>query len=590
MADKPAPNIPTLVDDTVDLIELGTKNLLAYIRYGTNDEMDGDLVTFSWVGRTSASGGLDFRSIPTRVDKDQLPVEGLEIEIPNTVVVGLRDGQAFYSYTVDDQGVVEESKRLILFVGQRPAPAAHLPLPQVKEAHRGFLDPKAQGPVQIVVAPYHAMAKGDTVKLTWQAYQADGNPLSPYVNTKTLGDTDVGFPLSWSVSDNYFSGAADGRVEISYAVTYSTSGSTDSSRLQLKLSVPPDNRMPLPRIRDLTGDILDPAGFPNGAMIEVDPYPDIQVGDDVLVYWSAARPTNSSIQHVRIDQSNIDSRRIEFRIEKSVLDASIGGNVMLTWQYARIGSSASSEPRELSIVTPLKLAAPSVVEATPVAGTSTLDPLGVTETGATVRVPANPGLGPGDLITVIWDGIGVTGNFETSTPLVGGGLDFRIPTTAIPANLGNTFDVYYTVTRATVTVVSDKHRLFISEIALDKLPKLQCTESANTPGKLSRKTGNAANGAHFTLEPWVYIAVGQTVDLELSGLALDGASAVEYNILKDYAVLQSDVVVGVNHGELPMAILDQLKMDESFDVYVSVRFDDSASPQQFLTLKLTLID
>nr|GFD49831.1 hypothetical protein [Tanacetum cinerariifolium] len=122
-----------------------------------------------------------------RVDKDQLPVEGLEIEIPNAVVVGLRDGQAFYSYTVDDQGVTEESKRLILFVGQRPAPAAHLPVPQVKEAHNGFLEPIAQGPVQVAVAPYHAMAKGDTVKLTWQAYETGGNPLSPYLNTKTLG-------------------------------------------------------------------------------------------------------------------------------------------------------------------------------------------------------------------------------------------------------------------------------------------------------------------------------------------------------------------------------------------------------------------
>lgn len=590
MADKPAPNIPTLVDDTVDLIELGTQNLLAYIRYGTNDEMDGDLVTFTWIGRTSASNGLDFRSNPIRVDKDQLPVEGLEIEIPNTVVVGLRDGQAFYAYTVDDQGVTEESKRLILFVGQRPAPATHLPVPQVKEAHNGSLDPKAQGPVQVAVAPYHAMAKGDTVKLAWQAYETGGNPLSPYVNTKTLGDTDVGFPLSWSVSDHYFSGAADGRVEISYAVTYSTSGSTDSSRLQLKLSVPPDTRMPLPRIRDLTGDTLDPAGFPNGAVIEVDPYPDIQVGDDVLVYWSAARATNSRIQHVCIDQSNIDSRRIEFLIEKNVLDASIGSDVTLTWQYARIGSSASSETRKLSIVTPLKLTAPSVLEATPVAGASTLDPLGVTDTGATVRVPANTGLVAGDLITVIWDGIGKTGKFVTSTPLVDGGLDFRIPTTAIPANLGTTFDVYYTVTRATVTAVSDKHRLSILQIPRNSFANLHCTEAIGATGELSLNTAIAAGGAHFTLEPWVYVAAGQQLDLQFSGLGLDGVSPVDYDILKDYAVSDSDVVNGVNHGVLPTTLLQQLKKDEQFDVYVAVRFDNSAPPQPFRTLALKLIN
>lgn len=590
MADKPAPHIPTLVDDTVDLIELGNENLLAYIRYGTNDEMDGDLVTFSWIGRTSTSDPLDFRSNTIRVDKNQLPVDGLEIEIPNPVVVGLRDGQAFYSYTVDDQGVTEESKRLILFVGQRPAPAAHLPVPQAKEAHRGFLDPETRGPVQVVVAPYHAMAKGDSVKLSWQAYEAGGNPLSPYVNTKTLSDTDVGFPLGWSVSDNHFSDAADGRVEISYAVTYSTSGSTDSSRLQLKLSVPPDTRMPMARIRDLTADILDPAGFPNGAVIEVDPYPDIQVGDDVLVYWSAARATNSSIQHVRIDQSNIDSRRIELLIEKNTLDASIGSDVTLIWQYARIGSSASSETRKLSIVTPLKLTAPSVLEATPVAGTSTLDPLGVTETGATVRVPANTGLVPGDLITVIWEGIGETGKFETSTPLMDGGLDFRIPTTAIPANLGTTFDVYYTVTRATVTNVSDKHRLSILQIPRDSFANLRCTEAIGASGDLSLNTAIAAGGAHFTLEPWVYITAGQQLDLEFSGLSSDGISPVDHDILKNYAVSDSDVINGVNNGVLPATILQQLKIDESFDVYVSVRFDNSAPPQPFRTLVLRLIN
>lgn len=592
MATKPPPSIPTLQGDTIDLVELGDKDLEAYIRYDTDDNMDGDSVTLSWTGRTPASDALDFESLKVRIDKNTLQPEGLLMEIPNDVVTGIRDGQAFYSYTVETpSGVTDESKRLLVFVGQRPPPLSRLPVPQVKDAHRGHFDPDRPNAARSVVPPYYAMSANDRVALTWQGYQPDGTPLTQYRNTKTLRDQDVGRPLNWTIAETYFSGAKGGRIEVSYTVTYQATGQTESSRLQLTALAPTVPWLEALKVRDLTGDTLDPSAFPAGAFIDIAPYDDIQVGDDLLFYWSASRESNNDIQHARIDQSNIDSGKISFHVDRSLLDANIGTDVNLTYQFARVGATASSETLALSIATPLKLGEPSVLEARPVGGVSTLDPLSVTLVGATVRVPANPGLGPADEINVVWDGLGTTGYFETTTPLAGNELDYRIPATAIPANMGENIDVYYTVTRPGMPLVtSDIHRLSIEKIPIGRLSQLQCQESASTPGQLSLKTATAAGGAHLSLEPWVYIAAGQTVSMQLSGVGHDGSSAVEDDILRDYEVTASDVISGVNNAVLPMTTLLKLKVDESFDVYVEVRFDDARPATRFPILKLQLID
>lgn len=472
--------------------------------------------------------------------------------------------------------------------GRNQSDSFQLPMPQVKEANGGSLDPDGDlpsGTVTVAVPAYNAMAKDDRVKLTWQGFRSDESSAPPFVNTKTLTAAQVGQALSWSVARSYVTSAAGGRIEVSYAVTYAPPTQDTPSEVQHLIVVAPEvPTLPAARIKALDGPILNPSVFPNGAVIVIEPYPGIQCGDVLALYWSAARADKSVVKSLRIDQSNVDSGKVELTIEKAWIDANVGGEITVTYQYARSDASGSASPLTFQIGTPLVLPAPSVVGAVPENGQSTLDPMNIGD-NVIVRVPGDATISPEDQVTVKWSGSGATGSYDALEPVAPGSRDFAIPRSAIPANIGDKVAVSYIVTLpGSSGVPSGTLDLFVKKIDQLKFSRLQCSEASNGTLRLSA----VPDGAPLYLEPWLFIAEDQRVSFTVEGVDHSDQPLTE-PILDDHPVSNAEATSGIQGHKIPVSILNRLQLDEAFHVNVIVKLDKDVPGTTFPTLRLTLV-
>lgn len=595
MSDLPKPSIPLLRDDTIDLNDL-EGNLPTWIKYpgvGLGDE-----VFPVWRGCGQDSVAYDYAGEVIEVDDSNYdPEMGVAVAIRGSLLNALDQGWAMYSYSVAPLGGERglESLRQFCYVGVRPRQAAVLPVAQMRDSHDLALDPDSVigSTTAAVVPPYLAMRPRDKVTLSFAGYYDDGELDETWSQPKELSAADVGKPLTWQVPKSQLSWIEGGHAEVSYRVEYASGEQASDSAVQTFQIRPADSaRLPAPQVEGHDDDSLDPGHFPDGLYLRIAPWPDMQDGDRLLVHWIGGREADSVIKSLRIDTSVIDSGVIEVPIEAHWLLANIGSQVRVFHQYAREGVAHSSEDLTLDIRAPLNLLPPNVEHATAEGGAGENKGLLLAfdaRTGAYVDVPDSFPLGPGDRLAVHWDGHPAGGQHIADTPVDGRERRFRIPSTAIAANMGpgetKRFEVFYQLTpEGEEPLKSVPFNLRIEPIARSLYGNVQIAQADSGALSLARVP---AAGADLVLARWYFMAVGQLLSIEASGVDA-GGQPVNLMVRNAAPVTAAEVAAEQIEARLVRMFLESLQMGQNFTLTARVSFDGGGSYYPFKDLNLPL--
>lgn len=577
-----APSVPMVRNGVLDLTQLVGANLDTFIPVG-DFLQPGDFIKPSWLGRKVDGAAQDY-TVQVIYQPELVEPEGFPIRLNAEFVRSLDGGDVFYSFFRIRGETGEESRRVYFQVGVRREMATPLPAPSIRESHDLHLDPDSVGStVTVVFSPYQAMAKGDRVELTWQGRRADGSAVTPYIRTVTVADAHLGQPLTWEVSQAQWITLGSGSIELSCKVTFAE-GSTVSRTRTLSLSAPPAALLPPATIKDFSGTELDPSAWPEGIELQAELYPDAQVDDILLLYWTGPRAADSVILYTRLDASSLEKDFVAFHLPYQWLIANKDRRVEVHYQYARATASGSSQPLRLNIREPLTLAKPSVERA--VSGSNGMAELRAQDAvaGAYVLLPAELDLGPDDEVAVIWAGHGETGYFQGSQSEPGAAR-FRVPPSAVPANMGLTFEVYYQVTQPGMAPVdSEKLDLRILPLPVLQLPLINCLEATTgTPPQL-RVSPLPQVGARLRLDRWAFIAPGQL-------LYISATSGPHQETVRNWMPVTSEEASAGVDTYLRKAFLQSVGDRVRVTLHVAVKFDvsEEIEPTDFRTFEMEII-
>lgn len=594
MSDFPRPSIPLLRDDTIDLKDL-EGDMITWIKYP--GVALGDMVFPVWRGCGQDGTAYDMASEALEVDESNYDEDkGVSVSIRGSLMQSLDQGWALYSYSVALQGGERgaESLRQFCYVGVRPQLAAVLPVAQMRDSHDLALDPDSVigSSTLAVVPPYVAMRPGDTVTLSFVGYY-DGELDDTWSQRKELVAADVGMPLTWQVPKSQLSWIEGGHAEVSYRVDYAAGEQSSVSALQTFQIRPAESvRLPAPQVEGHDDDSLDPGHFPNGLYLRILPWADMLDGDHLLVHWIGGREVDSVIKSLRIDTSVIDSGIVEVPIEARWLQANIGSQVQVFYQYAREGVAHSSENLALDIRAPLDLLSPIVDNATAEGGAG--ENKGVLQanealSGTYVNVPDSFPLRPGDRLHVHWNGHPAGGQHIADTPVNGQVRRFRIPSTAIAANMGagetKRFEVFYRLTpEGEAALDSVPFNLRIEPIKRDRYVNVQICQAEAGALSLAKVPDT---GADLLLAKWYFMAAGQLLSIEATGVNPSN-QPVSLVVRNAQPVTPEEVEAGEINARLIRMFLTSLQMGQSFTLTAKVSFDGGDTWYPFQDLHLPL--
>lgn len=586
------PVIPLLINNTIDPQALNGGALFTYAKYD-NPEL-GDELYQSWLGMTQDGFPVDVTDIPIPVDPLHETELGFAMLISNSFVMQLDKGQVFYSYflkryTDDPNKPKVESKRIHFGIGK----AGRLPAPQVKESHDNQLDTGAiQGATMtIAVAPYTAMSTGDKVQLVWKGVKADGTDgPTVFIPAKTLSDQDTdpannpGQVLSWTIPKTNAIALRGGVFRLHYEITYATreqERQTVSAERSIVVIAPTLPHLSAPSVKDLVGTEINPGQFPDGIRVLLPVYPDIRVGDDVLVYGtrtgSGSSPLKNSIGHLKVDASNIESGKLEVPLAADWLTVNSGASVDIRYQYARADAAGTGMPLALTVRVPMLLPTPTVDNSVVNAGRDELDPM-LAYSGAYIVIPANATIGEGDSVTAYFRGFDASGSCEVNEASQFNPMKFKVPAPVLPSNFGKTVEVTYSVAGQ---MADSSLFLFIRE--LDIHSRIICEGvQVGSPATL-RLSDIPADGAKLRIGLWPFISTQQTVRLWLTSVGIE-----DRNIIALRNVSQQECDDGVS-AHLTRTDLQGVAINGIFTLRASVSFDDGHTTTLFsnpLQLKL----
>jgi hypothetical protein len=451
--------------------------------------------------------------------------------------------------------------------------AVLLPVAQFKESHDLKLDLEQVGSAgATVVAPaYQAMSLGDTVTLNVKLYFA-GEYYDTIKRTRTLTATDIGHPIQWTVQkadlDILFEGD---HLEVSYNIVYASptvpTGSEEQTLYIVDSSTP--ELLPRPTSRDFEDDSLDPEDHLDGITLSIEPYPGIQVDDYVLLY---AVGETRVILAIRVDQTSIDSQKLDIPFGYEWLAANNGNEVSLMYQYARAGGAGSSMASSLLLRKPVNLPPPIIKDVVRegeddefkgyLLGRSTTN-------GLTIDIPSDAVIGANDKVQMVFEGFKPGGHY-IADPTLGNPRQFKIPKQYVPANLGKRLYVFYEVTPPGKEPY--KSRRFDLQIKdLDSgWPDIQIISPPGSPVSLEKVT----DAVTFRLGSWTFMAEGQRVRITAKG-ALQAGGQGTYDVRPSDAevVTDDEYNAGKVEAKLPREFLASLKLNEQFDVTVEISFD-----------------
>lgn len=313
------------------------------------------------------------------------------------------------------------------------------------------------------------------------------------------------------------------------------------------------------------------------------PQYDFKPGDRLVAYWEELAVGENEVLEVELTAD------LGVAFDGDVIERLGNGVRYASYRLQdRAGNSSSlSVPRDLkvNIEPPALRPMPFIVEAQS-GNPAVLDPKNSTG-GVTARVPEQSDDVARTEITLFWKGYGSYGSFQTATPTTPGGLDFKIPPAAIPANLGRDVEVYYSVAFLDYPddepEVSETYLLRVDKLPAQAFPNISCAQAVNGVVSLAAVPGS---GASITIPAWPYKAVaeGMRINVWMTGFDHQGAQIREDLLMAQPVPANSSPVT----TSLAKAVLQQVKIATSFTLRAQVSFDkgDSYMSHRLVDLRL----
>jgi len=314
-------------------------------------------------------------------------------------------------------------------------------------------------------------------------------------------------------------------------------------------------------------------------------YNEKKVGDVITWYWENFPDGLAVVDTMTLELDDLN-KPLELVFPGKMLRDRGNGQRYATYRVLdRAGNSTGLSAREtltVDIQPPPLRKHPIVRESQNSGATGLLETMHYGVSGVTVVVPKQDDAGPDDTFEVYWKGYGDVGSHYAPLPISADPSQFRIPPTAIPANIGagREIEIRYVVNHPGADPErSDPFKLTLKSILPPKFPLIDCPAAARgSPLKLSLKTV-PEDGTRLTLERWVYQA-----DTQLINIWLTDADGRTEDIRVAYPV-----TIGQNRAMLPRTFLTSVRINTTFSVHVSVSFDGGDSYLSFLSQRIQLL-
>ncbi len=464
-----------------------------------------------------------------------------------------------------------------------------LPVPQIRESHALHVDPHVlvDPVVTIAAPPYSGMAVGD--KVTYHFVTLDEGAW-PVELAFTVGDADVGRVITWALDAGELWMVFSSQARTWYEVTRAGTQTRLSAEQMFTVDALPDGRLPAPAIANHDGDGLDPSLFPDGVTVTLPIYPGAAVGDTVLVYWRSARTADSTVLWHALSAADIGRGEVQVPVEPRWLEANVGSQVSVTYQYAREGVAESSNALAVDILLPVVLEPPVVEDAQAEGGGDNGARKGFlmaadVRRGSYINVPASDHLTDARTLALHWDGHANGGQHVADAPHeVGKPLRFFVPASAIAANIGaeaKRFKVFYRATLANGREYSSRNfLLWIKPLSPNEYIAPQCRQSAGNEGLALSDV--PPEGAEIYLTTWPFIAAGQKLTIWIEGTTAAGVPT-DYIARNAVPVAQSEVDAKVLSGRVPASFLTTLRVNGIFGLIAKVSYDGGETAVRFGT-------
>jgi hypothetical protein len=431
----PAPIAPQAPNMMLNLDKLAGADIQALV-ISHPEIAIGDTIDF--VSERSTAEGIELP--PYSVSKVvTTPSSFVEFLIPNAQFVPIAQGRARFKYSVTKvSGQRLRSKSLPLSVIGQPQ---RLEPPSIPAAVDGVLDPALHA-VVARVPPYHFMMAGDDVTLVWMGRTSMGSTVM-HQETKRLSGADIGKLVEYVIPDEKLRVLAGGSVEIYYTVLTPTAAFFKSPVLGLRVGEDYSSPLPRPRVKEASGDTLDPINTPNGATVVIDASARLRAGDRVFTIWQGPKGYGHKDQIVTESQTG---KSLEVLFAPSLVNDNAGEVVQVVYAVYRLnGPMQRSETISIKVVERFgDLPAPRVKEA----NGDTLNPID-TPNGATVVIGATANLRAGDRVYTIWNGPKENGHRDQIVTESQAGKAFEVvfAPSLVTDNVGGVVKVVYAVYR-----------------------------------------------------------------------------------------------------------------------------------------------
>jgi len=594
----PMPVIPQWLgaDNTIDLDALGSLALETFVDVADLNLTDGTLIYPNWRGCGALGEGYDDVDSEVAFQNSKLTPYGFPITFANAELKKLDQGTVFYSFSYQvgsGNTRSEESLRRFFYVGKRAGWVPLLSVVQMREGHDLHLDPDGVPEVgedyTAVIPPYENMRPGDVVEFTWAGYMQDGTPVPPRNLKITLEEKHLGQALEFIATRAWLQIIRDGRVELSYTVTYANSGRpvTPSPMQILQISAPTADKLPAIIIPGVS-NYLDPGQYLNGLELSIDNYPAMRAGDSIVVSAIATRFGKNKIITINVDQTIVDRGFFNVFYDYEWLNSNSTVDVNFSYQFSRVGANGASVSLKVNISKERKLEDyPNVPEATD-------QGVGSGEISAKLAVKGVEVLIPDVVELFASDKTQVRCNQEGELGYYLGASDgesqrkLAIPMSAVAPNVGKSLALYYQVIvdGVDVPLVSPAYALKIGALLPKDINPIVCTKPP-TSMNLSQSAVLNAGGAEFTQSKWPYFLQGQLVKVQAS------ANGQTYYLRGDAAVgeavSESEFKSGHIIAKLSSDIVQALAISSELSVQSHISLDGGKDYIKVESIKLNIV-
>ncbi|WP_445181090.1 hypothetical protein [Pseudomonas sp. McL0111] len=586
-----APSVPLTIDDVLALDDLDGAAMDVDVLVRRGDAIAGDRVELTLQniasGYREVFGPLDYKA---GVVIFKVPFELVRRLAPTTLTLSYQRIRIVSGSEVRTPSY-PYSPRLIGEQYRAPAPTA-------PEARGAVFAPELETTVVYAGPGIEGIVVGDTVTLTCLSTSAGGTTrLQTYerIVTHSMDIPGVGIVVPFDIETKHFGTYLNGSIAFDYRITgnghdvalLSFTSHFRIGRVQDTLAVVEVGKNSM--------GVLDPKDIPFGTSAICLAAAHTQIGDTVhLEVWKLGNSLDPQDRAVFLDALPISAgnvgKNIEFRLALELIQPLLNRVISVDWYIER--------PRELPLTAPelvlrigskaLQLPQPELMQAS--AGMQ-VDPINALK-NATVTVRYS-GMDNSHRVTLFVKGREGLGSpaLPTLQGSASGTLLFTLPLTAIPANIGTFMSFGYTVSQEGIEDQSSTvARYDVQPIANPQInyPRMSIAEA---PDHQVLNLDSFSGDAHWTLIPWLFIAVSTRMRVFLSGQKQDGS---------EYVISLFEGVITANHVSTGLSgVIDraQLKLfkdgTQVFGLSVAHFSDkggaDTFFPMRELTIKTEML-